>query len=131
RFARRVAFAARFFDFRFGFFGRLGVPFAGRLFRLPFRLFGGVFGLDLFPGVDHAGPDQRREGAAHHRAAVVEGGHRRRRVGVADPDAGGDFVGDAAAEPGVAVVLGRPRLPPLVFGADVGRLAGAAGDHGF
>ena len=55
------------------------------------RLFRRPFGLDLLPGRDHAGPDQRREGAAHHRAAVVEGRHRRHRVGVADPDAGGHF----------------------------------------
>ena len=98
---------------------RAGVDVVAVVARPPSRVacFGAAFGLDLLPGGHHAGPDQRREGAAVHRAAAVLGRHRRRRVGVADPDAGGDFVGDAAAEPGVAVVLGRPGLAPLAFGS--------------
>src|SRR5690242_10272680 len=130
---RFFGFGCRRFVFAFGFgrfvafvFARFAVEFFARfLGRFARRFFSGVFGLDVAPGGDHAGPDQRREGAAHHRTAVVEGGHRRRRVGIADPDAGGDFVFDAAAEPGVAVVLGRPGLAPLAFGADLGVGPGA------
>ena len=125
----------RHFVFAFG--GNVGFGFAGLevfarfLRRLAGRLFGRVGFLDFHPGAHHAGPDQRREGAAHHRPARVERLHRRRRIGVADPDAGRHFIGDAAAEPGIDVFLGGAGLAPLAFGADLGVGAGAAGDDGF
>ena len=54
------------------------------------------------------------------------------RVGVADPDAGGGPgivpSSERAAEPGVAVVVGRSRLAPLAVVAELGVGAGAAGD---
>src|ERR1700749_3896055 len=119
------------FDFFFRFGARLAFGFLGFLRRFPGFLFRQVFFLDFFPGGDHAGPDHRREGAAHHRAAVVERQHRRGRVRVADPDAGGHFGGDAAAEPGVALFLGGAGLAPLFRRAGVGRGPGALADHGF
>ena len=94
-------------------------------------LFGQVLFLDFFPGGDHAVPDQRRVGAAHHRTAVIKFEHRRRRVGVADPDAGGHFGGDPAAEPGVALFLGRAGLAPLFRPAGIRRGPGALGDDRF
>ena len=77
-------------------------------------------------GVHDVGKDQGGDGSAVHGRAAELGEHRIARVGVADPDAGGDVRG-GAAEPGVAVVVRGAGLAPGGL-AGLRALAGARGD---
>src|SRR5262249_25943825 len=107
---------------------RVAVAAAGRGARAVAAMGRGlVLGVDpLHCGHDRS-PDLGREGAAVGGGAAEVGGHRGGAVGVADPDAGREVL-VAAAEPGVAVVLGRPGLAPLRAVAELGAPAGPLED---
>ena len=74
--------------------------------------------------LDELLPDQRGKRSAGDRLAVELGEHRRERVRVADPDRD-DELGRVADEPGVAVVVRRPRLAGDLAAGDRRALAGA------
>ena len=86
-------------------------------------------GLQAVPGGDDLVPDQGRDRAAVDGEAAELRLHRRRPVRVADPDGDGDVL-VGADEPGIGIVVGRAGLAPDVVVADLGALAGAAGDDG-